>query len=195
MKKSIFIGMLLISIFTLIVMNNREENYKEDEPITNIVDDKVVKNNDEEIQYPYKVSASILRHYYVPSNKDIKEEDCLVYFEGVYRPNLGVDFGHNNESFEVLASLSGTVSKKSEDPILGLMVTVTTNDNFSITYSSLSSSDLKEGDYINQGSVIGVSGHNLYESDLGNHVHIVMENNGKIINPEECFGNKISKFK
>ena len=59
---------------------------------------------------------------------DEELENALVYFEGVYRPNLGIDFANDNKAFEVKAACSGTVTKKENDALLGWVVTVT-NEN------------------------------------------------------------------
>jgi stage II sporulation protein Q len=48
---------------------------------------------------------------------------------------------------------------------------------------------------VKQGDKIGVSGENIYESDLKNHLHFIVEKDEKMINPEKYLDKEISSIK
>ena len=73
------------------------------------------------------------------------------------------------------------------------MVTIKSND-IEITYQSLDSTTLEVNQKVKQGDVIGTSGENLYEADLGNHLHLIIENKGVILNPEKCFSKTVDEL-
>lgn len=118
----------------------------------------------------------------------------MTKFEGVYRANQGMDYSFNKEAFDVLASFSGEVSDVKEDNIFGKSVTITSKD-LSITYQSLSDITVKKGDKVNQKDPIAKAGSNIYNKELGNHLHIVVEKNGKIIDPELMYGKTNAEIK
>lgn len=174
----------------------------EDTPVVKVEDN--TKKQDEETQEetpvvetlkkPVSDDIQIIRYFYDPTYDDSKLEKALIYFEGVYRPNLGVDFSKNGDEFDVIASLSGKVTKKTNDPLLGWVVTVTSDNGITITYQSLSKVDVEENATIKQGDKIGVSGENVYESDLKKHLHFVLEKDNEPINPEPLFNQEVTKI-
>ena len=66
----------------------------------------------EKMVKPVGDDIKIVKKFYDSSLSDEELEKALVYFEGVYRPNLGIDFSKDNKAFEVTAAFSGTVTKK-----------------------------------------------------------------------------------
>ncbi|WP_249028910.1 M23 family metallopeptidase [Tannockella kyphosi] len=162
----------------------------------------VVENQEQEVAQEIVVEtlvapveeASIVRYYYDINGDQSKLENALVYFEGVYRPNLGIDYSNNGESFDVLASASGTITKVSDDALLGWLVTIEHDYGIETTYQSLSEVMVEKDQKVSQGEVIGTSGENLYEADLGNHLHYVVEIDNIIINPESVIGLTLDKI-
>lgn len=140
---------------------------------------------------PFKVEAKVVLDYFDGKESDV---DSMTKFEGVYRANQGMDYAFNNEAFDVLASFGGKVSDVKEDPVFGKSITITDKE-LSITYQSLSESNVKKGDTVKQGDVIAKAGTNIYNKDLGNHLHIVVEKNNKIIDPEMMYDKTISEIK
>lgn len=140
---------------------------------------------------PFKVEAEVVLDYF--DGKESKV-DNMTKFEGVYRANQGMDYAFNNEAFDVLASFSGKVLDVKDDSVFGKSVTIE-NKDLSITYQSLSEVNVKKGDQVKQSAVIGKAGSNIYNKDLGNHLHIVTEKNNKIIDPELIYEKTISEIK
>lgn len=166
------------------VEDNKEDKTKEEKPIATT--EKLLK--------PVSDDVKIVKKFYDASLSDAELEKALVYFEGVYRPNLGVDFSKDGKSFEVKAACSGTVTKKDNDALLGWVVTVTNENGFSTTYQSLSEVSVEKDAVIKQGDKIGVSGENVYESELKHHLHFVLEKDNRALNPESYFNQEVTKI-
>lgn len=145
----------------------------------------------ESFMSPVDNDVSITSKYYDPSLSDEELENALVYFEGVYRPNVGVSYTNEKNEFSVYASLSGVVTKKTDDPLLGWIITITSEQGIEITYQSLGNVNVEKDDEVSQGQLIGTSGQNVYQSDLGNHLHFVIEADSVTLNPEKVIGKSI----
>jgi Membrane-bound metallopeptidase len=161
-----------------------------------------IKTDEEEIEEaevilnkPFEGELTIVRYFYDSSNSEEKLAASLNYFENTYRPSVGMSFSNDTgQAFNVLASLSGTVSYVAKDPIFGYCITIESADNINITYQSLNSVNVSVNDEVNQGALLGVSGENIYQADLGNHLHILLEKNDKLINPERFFGKSVNEI-
>ena len=110
--------------------------------------------------------------------------------ENTYLQNSGVSFG-GKENFDVTAILDGTVSSVDEDELLGKIVEVKHDNNLISVYQSLSTVDVKKGDTVKQGQVLGKSGTSNVEKDLGDHLHFELIDNGQTVNPNEYFDQKV----
>lgn len=141
---------------------------------------------------PFNVDAKVVLEYFDGSEQKV---DSITEFEGVYRANQGMDYATEDQAaFDVTAVFSGKVSAVKDDAIFGKTVTITCDD-LDVTYQSLGETALKEGDSVKQGAPIGKAGTNIYNKDLGNHLHIVTEKTGKIIDPETVFGKSKQEIK
>lgn len=149
---------------------------------------------EEKLLKPVGDGIKVVKKFYDSSMSDAELEKALVYFEGVYRPNLGIDYSKNNKAFDVLAATSGTVTKKDNDALLGWIVTITNESGVSTTYQSLSSVSVEKDAKVKQGDKIGVSGENVYESELKNHLHFILEKDNQALNPEKYFDQEVSKI-
>ena len=149
----------------------------------------------ETLKAPVKDGVGIVRYYYSKDDDSAKQEQSLILFEGVYRPNQGIDYANKNETFDIIASMSGTITKKTNDPVLGWTVTITNDDKISTTYQSLSEVKVETNQTVKQGDVIGKSGENVYEADLKNHLHFILQKEDKIYNPEKYIGQPLNTIK
>ena len=180
------------------IQNALDQSEIEDETVVKVEE----KTNNEEtsetveiLKSPVDDSIGIVRYFYNKDDDSSKQEQSLILFENVYRPNLGVDYANSNQSFDVVASISGTVTKKTNDPVLGWIVTVTNDSGIATTYQSLSEVNVELNATVKQGDKIGVSGENIYESDLKNHLHFILEKDDTVLNPETYIGKEISAIK
>lgn len=191
-KKVIALGCALIllccSIFLMQWYLNRG-----DDPIAPVIseeDEVVIKlpDKEESIIAPYTVEASVVLEYFDGSDHEVNDFTNL---NGVYRPNQGIDYAYNGESFDVVCMISGTVSEVKEDEMFGNTVSIK-SDQLTITYQSLDAINFKVGDSVNQNDVIAKASTNVYNPDLGNHVHIVVEKDGTLIDPKTVINKSLN---
>lgn len=140
---------------------------------------------------PFTVDAKVVLDFFDGLDNEV---ESVTEFEGVYRANQGMDYAKDKEVFDVTAVFSGKVSEVKDDSLFGKTITITTED-LDITYQSLSEVGVKQGDTIKQGDVIGKAGTNIYNKDLGNHLHIVCDKAGKIMDPELVFDKTVEEIK
>lgn len=185
-----------------IVQNILDERTKsfEDETVVKVDENKTQETKKEEnkvetLKSPVKDGIGIVRYYYDKDDDESKQEQSLILFEDVYRPNQGIDYANKNEVFDVMAAISGTVTKKTNDPVLGWIVTITNSDNISTTYESLSKVSVELNQEVKQGDIIGKSGENVYEADLKNHLHFILQKDEQLYNPEKFIGQTLDMIK
>lgn len=185
-----------------IVQNILDERTKSfgDETVVKVDENKTQETKKEEnkvetLKSPVKDGIGIVRYYYDKDDDESKQEQSLILFEDVYRPNQGIDYANKNEVFDVMAAISGTVTKKTNDPVLGWVVTITNSDNISTTYESLSKVSVELNQEVKQGDIIGKSGENVYEADLKNHLHFILQKDDQLYNPEKFIGQTLDMIK
>lgn len=111
--------------------------------------------------------------------------DALVYneFYGDWRTHNGIDIAAE-QGCSVSAAASGTVTdvgKKS----YGNTVTIDHGNGFVSVYAQLGDVNVKEGDEIEQGAVIGIVGESTGENVTKPHLHYELIKDSKPVNPEE----------
>ena len=146
---------------------------------------------EEKAKRPYQVEAAIVLDYYDGNESEIPS---MTKFEGTYRPNQGIDYANNNEEFDVLAIFSGEVIEVKEDPLFGHSCTIQSGD-LKITYQSLKDVRFQVKDQVKQGDALSTASANIYNKDLGNHVHIVTALNDRMIDPESIYGKSLAELK
>lgn len=143
---------------------------------------------------PFTASnVSIGRGFYNYQDNEENQKNSIIYYEGTYIPNSGVDY-KSDEIFDVNSILDGTVSKVSENNLLGKVVEITHSNNFISVYQSINEVNVKEGETVLRGQVIGKSGESNISKDLQNHLHFEIILNGKNVNPEICYDKKIDEL-
>ena len=185
-----------------IVQNILDERTKsfEDETVVKVDENKTQETKKEEnkvetLKSPVKDGIGIVRYYYDKDDDESKQEQSLILFEDVYRPNQGIDYANKNEVFDVMAAISGTVTKKTNDPVLGWVVTITNSDNISTTYESLSKVSVELNQEVKQRDIIGKSGENVYEKKKKNHLHFILQKDDQLYNPEKFIGQTLDMIK
>ena len=144
----------------------------------------------EKIQKPFQVEASAVVDYF---DGEESEVDKFTKFEDVYRSSQGIDYSCNDEQFEIVAMLSGEISDVREDELFGQTV-VLKKDNITITMQSLDNVKVKKGDSVSQGDVIATAGSCVFSKDLGNHLHLVTEVNGKLTDPKLLYDKSVDEL-
>ena len=179
------------------ILENQNTDFKE-EAVVKIEEGQKEKpevKKEQTLKSPVNDNIGIVRYFYDEKDDITKQEQSIILFEGVYRPNQGIDYSNKNEPFDVLAVLDGTVTKKANDPVLGWIVTITHDNKITTSYQALSDVKVELNQIVKQGDIIGNSGENIYESDLKNHLHFILQKDGQIMNPEKYINKLISEIK
>jgi len=129
-------------------------------------------------------AVQVVKKFYDPNATTEEQEAALVFYNNTYRMNKGIDIAREDQKqFDVVASLSGTVTKAEKDPILGYVVEIEHENDVVTVYQSLAEVSVQAGDKVEQNELIGKSGENLYNEEDGNHVHFEIRQAGKAVNP------------
>lgn len=129
-------------------------------------------------------AVKVVKKFYDPNATTEEQEAALVFYNNTYRMNKGIDIAREDQKqFDVVASLSGTVTKAEKDPILGYVVEIEHENDVVTVYQSLAEVSVQAGDKVEQNELIGKSGENLYNEEDGNHVHFEIRQAGKAVNP------------
>lgn len=193
----IFLALIIVAIFVIIQLNRPG---KEDlNPVDTQPKNQVPGNKDldEVFRLPLDVeSPQIARNFYDVDASIEDQLNAIIKIGNSYHESTGVSYTIDKETeFEVLASLSGTVTKVTQDALRGYVVEIEHLYGIKTEYSSLKEVNVAIGDKVKQGDVIGTAGTNNYDPNSGVHVHFKVLKGLYKVNPNELIGTKISQFK
>ena len=205
LKKGAIIGAYLIAfsltgMSAFFVSQNMQANNPTEEDIeyvnSSIIDDdekdREVIKEDVKMVKPYTDdNVQVLKYFYDYQANADSQEKSILYHENTYIQNSGMDFGLEN-TFDVVSVLDGTVVDVREDELLGTVVEIKHDNDFISSYQSLSEVSVKKNDTVKQGQVIGKSGTNTIDQDLGNHLHFELYKSGEVVDPSKYFDQVIS---
>lgn len=144
-----------------------------------------VVNADKKIIFPYTdQSVKVAKTYYDYKGEEESQLNSITVHDNTYLQNAGIDYTLENV-FDVVAVLEGSVINVVDDEVVGKSVEIKHDNGYVTMYQSLSEVTVKKGDTVNQGQVIGKSGTNEMEKDMGNHLHFEIYNNGQSLNPAD----------
>lgn len=157
-------------------------------------DVKPVISEKKEFIKPYlDEDIQILQNYYDYKDNKENQEKSLILYENTYLQNSGVDYG-KKDVFDVIAMYDGTILDVINDDILGKTIEVQHSNNIVAYYQCLGNVKVKKDDVVSQGQIIGTSGTCNISKDIGNHLHIEIAKDGKIINPESIYKKTIEEI-
>ena len=204
LKKGAIIGAYLIAfsltgMSAFFVSQNMQANNPTEEDIeyvnSSIIDDKedreVIKEDVKMVKPYTNEEVQTLKYFYDYQAEAATQEKSILYHENTYIQNSGMDFGLT-DTFDVVAVLDGTVVDVREDELLGTVVEIKHDNDFISSYQSLSEVSVKKNDTVKQGQVIGKSGTNTIDQDLGNHLHFELYKSGSVVDPSKYFDQVIS---
>lgn len=204
LKKGAIIGAYLIAfsltgMSAFFVSQNMQANNPTEEDIeyvnSSIIDDKedreVIKEDVKMVKPYTNEEVQTLKYFYDYQAEAETQEKSILYHENTYIQNSGIDFGLT-DTFDVVAVLDGTVVDVREDELLGTVVEIKHDNDFISSYQSLSEVSVKKNDTVKQGQVIGKSGTNTIDQDLGNHLHFELYKSGEVVDPSKYFDQVIS---
>ena len=189
----LLIALISTFLFSVNSLNKKEDKKDEARTLEESEISYPVINENNNIIYPYaNESVKIGKSYYDYKAEEQKQEESLVIHDNTYYQNSGVDFV-SKESFDVLAIANGTVANVKEDNVKKKTVEIKHDNGLISIYQSLSEVSVKKDDIISQSQIIGKSGSNELDKDLGNHIHLEIYENGISVNPEMYLGKKYEK--
>ena len=204
LKKGVIIGAYLIAfsltgMSAFFVSQNMQANNPTEEDIeyvnSSIIDDKkdqeVIKEEVKMVKPYTNDQVETLKYFYDYLGEASSQEKSILYNENTYIQNSGMDFGLT-DTFDVVSVLDGTVLDVREDELLGTIVEIKHDNDFISSYQSLSEVSVKKNDAITRGQVIGKSGTNTIDQDLGNHLHFELYKSGEVVDPSKYFDQVIS---
>ena len=153
-----------------------------------------VVNTEPTLIRPYNdTELKILKNYYDYKADETSQQNALIYHENTYMQNSGIAYG-GKDNFDVIAILDGEVVEVKNDKLLGNIVQIKHNEKIISVYQSLSETNVKKGDTIKQGQVIGKSGTSNISKDLGSHLLFELIINGETVNPEDYYDKLVSEI-
>ena len=144
---------------------------------------------------PYiEPSVTIGKNYYDYQSDEESQIKAILKHDNTYIQNTGIDY-ISDKVFDVISILDGTVVNTSDDESLGKIVEVKHNNGIISSYQSLGTINVKKGDIITQGQVLGTSGSNELDKELGNHLHFEIYDNGQAMNPMNYLNKEVKNEK
>lgn len=179
---TVTVGGILISKKVNLKKNEPEENYTYVSSII-LSQDVAVINQTTKMLKPYtNENVSVGKTFYDYKAEEKQQENSITYYDGRYIQNSGIDYVLE-DTFDVVAVLDGTVTDVRQDDILGNIVEIKHDNGYVTSYQSLSETSVNKGDTVTQGQIIGKSGTNKLDKDMGNHLHFELYANGQISDP------------
>ena len=179
---------LLVPIVTIVFLVQQSLKKEVEEPshITEEVINETIPvvNPTKSIINPYTdPSVTVGKNYYDYQAEEESQRNSIVVHDNTYMQNTGIDY-IAEKAFEVVSILEGTVITVKEDETKH-------ENNLVSTYQSLSELNVKKGDVVTQGQVLGKSGTNELDKDLGNHLHFEIYENGQSVNPNNYLNKEV----
>lgn len=131
-------------------------------------------------------SLEVILGFFDVNNTNEDNQAAMVEYGDTFTPHYGIDLAsQNNESFDVIAAMSGKVIRVEQVPVVGTLIEIEHENGLSTVYSSVEQVQVAQGDEVGKGDVIAQSSRNELEKELGNHVHFEVWENKQPVNPED----------
>lgn len=193
----VFVLIPILTISFILKNTLKKETPQDPEHVTEEVinDSAPVVNTNPTIINPYTdPSVTVGKNYYDYQAEEESQKNSIIVHDNTYMQNTGIDYIAEN-TFEVVSILAGTVISVKEDETLGKTIEIKHDNNLISTYQSLSELSVKKGDIVTQGQVIGKSGTNELDKELGNHLHFEIYDNGQSANPNNYLNKEVEEKK
>lgn len=189
----------IMGISTYMIINNNTNNLKDLPENLTYVSNSILDNNlavmdtTPTMINPYtSQEVTIGKYFYDYKGTEENQEKSIIFHDNTYMQNSGIDFVSKNV-FDIVAILDGTVVNVKDDETLGKIVEIKHNDDYISIYQSLSEVTVKKGDTVTQGQVIGKSGTNELDKEIGNHLHFELYINGQVVDPNLYLNKEIKE--
>ena len=177
------------------------ESEKFDYSINGLIDNEVkpvqgediTKNNVKVIKPFRNEKVTIGRGFYDFEGEQTNQEKSIIFYENTYMQNSGVDYV-SDEVFDVISVLAGKVISVDTDEVLGNIVKIEHDKNIITTYQGIDKVALKVGDVVSQGTIVGVSGKSLVNSNYTTSLHFEVNYKGELIDPEKFYSLNVNEL-
>lgn len=152
-----------------------------------------VNQHEQAMSWPVaeNTDVQVVMNFYDEAASDEVKAAALIQYEDSFWPHTGIDLkSKNGEAFDVTAALPGKVVKAEKDAMVGYLVEIEHANGISTVYQSLENLVVGVGDEVEQGTVLGRAGRNLFEKDLGVHLHFEVKENGQTVSPDKFLSQK-----
>ncbi|MFB9326964.1 peptidoglycan DD-metalloendopeptidase family protein [Paenibacillus aurantiacus] len=148
----------------------------------------IAKSGTETMQWPVadRNAVKVAKPFYDINATKEERESALVQINAdtiVGSTGISLSAAEGDKTFDVAAALSGKVFLVDKHPTNGNIVEIKHADGLKTVYQSLSDVQVKVGDEVEQGAIIGKAGRNEVERQLGNHLFFAVYQNGTAVNP------------
>ncbi|RKD23092.1 hypothetical protein BEP19_12770 [Ammoniphilus oxalaticus] len=127
----------------------------------------------------------VMDFYNDEATEDVKAA-AMIQYEDTFYPHSGVDMAKKDgTAFEVISALDGKVIRAEKDPMTGYTVEIEHENGLQTVYQSLEDLKVKVGDEVKKGDGLGQSGRNLFEKELGIHLHFEVKEEGQSVSPDK----------
>lgn len=193
------VGCILLTIMS--INKYLTESEKFDYSINGLIDNEVkpvqgediTKNNVKVIKPFRNEKVTIGRGFYDFEGEQNNQEKSIIFYENTYMQNSGVDYV-SDEVFDVISVLAGKVISVDTDEVLGNIVKIEHDKNIITTYQGIDKVALKVGDVISQGTIVGVSGKSLVNSNYTTSLHFEVNYKGELIDPEKFYSLNVNEL-
>lgn len=193
------VGCILLTIMS--INKYLTESEKFDYSINGLIDNEVkpvqgediTKNNVKVIKPFRNEKVTIGRGFYDFEGEQTNQEKSIIFYENTYMQNSGVDYVCD-EVFDVISVLAGKVISVDTDEVLGNIVKIEHDKNIITTYQGIDKVALKVGDVVSQGTIVGVSGKSLVNSNYTTSLHFEVNYKGELIDPEKFYSLNVNEL-
>lgn len=184
---------IMIGLFLSIDVTQEKENLTY--VSSAILDEYVpVINTVEKVRRPYTDgNVVIANNYYDYQSSEEEQQSSILYHENTYIQNTGINY-KSDTSFDVISIMKGEVIEVEEKELLGKSVTIRHENNIISVYQSLGETNVKKGDKVEAGQIIGKSGKCDLITDSVNNLHFELYVNGTIADPENYYDKTAGEF-
>ncbi|MBU8881080.1 M23 family metallopeptidase [Bacillus sp. FJAT-29790] len=151
----------------------------------------------ENFKMPVKDADSVViqRQFYDMNGKPEEQEAALVVYNNQYHPNTGIDYAmKDGETFDIVAALSGTVTKVANDALLGNVIEIEHDKGIVTQYQSVTEISVEVGSEVKQGQVIAKAGESMIDEEAGVHVHFEIRKDNVAVNPLDYIQKPLSSL-
>jgi stage II sporulation protein Q len=141
----------------------------------------------ETMQWPVqdRSQVEVIMPYFEVDASNTEKQAAIIEQEDTLVPSMGIALSRqDNQPFDVLAAMSGNVTRAEKVPSIGNLVEITHDNGLVTVYYSLTDVAVTKGSKVIQGDVIAKAGRNETEKNLGVHVHFEVLSEGEPVNPE-----------